>query len=104
MAQEQPDRILPFAVTRRGLLTGGGVVAVGTGAALVGAAALGDSSGPGDLSAETVYNVRTFGATGDASTDDTAGIQRAISAAAGHGGIVFFPPGTYVTGRLTMHS
>jgi polygalacturonase len=42
-------------------------------------------------------NVRDFGATGNGSTNDTAAINRAITAAnaAADGGIVRFPPGTY---------
>ena len=44
-----------------------------------------------------VFNVRTFGAKGDATTDDTKAIRAAIAAAekAG-GGTVYFPPGTYM--------
>lgn len=44
-----------------------------------------------------VYNVRTFGAKGDATTDDTLAIRAALAAAekAG-GGTVYFPPGTYL--------
>jgi hypothetical protein len=48
--------------------------------------------------------VNTFGAVGDGRADDTASIQQAISAARAGGGIVFFPPGTYLTGRLTLYS
>jgi hypothetical protein len=40
-----------------------------------------------------------FGALGDGVTDDTTAINNAITAAAG--GIVFFPPGTYVVSVLT---
>lgn len=43
------------------------------------------------------YNVKLYGATGDGVTDDTVGIQAAITAAtAAGGGIVFVPSGTYV--------
>src|SRR5262249_20375372 len=52
----------------------------------------------------TAYNVREFGADGDGEADDTAKIQAAIDAARTTGGIVFFPPGTYSTRRLTLHS
>jgi len=43
------------------------------------------------------YDVRAFGAKGDDSTDDTASIQAAITAAeaAGAGASVYFPKGTY---------
>ncbi len=43
-----------------------------------------------------VYNVKTFGAAGDGSTDDTTAIQSAVSACVTNGGgTVLFPPGTY---------
>ena len=40
------------------------------------------------------YNVKTYGATGDGTTDDTAAIQAALDASGN--GVVFFPPGTYL--------
>lgn len=45
----------------------------------------------------TVYNVKAapYNAVGDNSTDDTAAIQAAITAAVAAGGIVYFPPGSY---------
>lgn len=48
-----------------------------------------------------VYNVRGYGATGDGTTDDTTAVQAAITAAAA-GGIVYFPPGSYVCNGLTI--
>jgi len=47
-----------------------------------------------------VENVKKHGATGDGVTVDTAAIQAAIDAAAG-GGVVYFPPGIYISGALT---
>lgn len=48
-------------------------------------------------------DVRTYGATANGVTDDTAAIQSAINAAAVAGGTVFFPAGTYlVTGQLVF--
>ena len=47
-----------------------------------------------------VFNVKTYGAVGDGSTDDTAAIQSAITAASATGGIVFFPPGVFVLPSL----
>lgn len=41
-------------------------------------------------------NVQVYGAVGDGTTDDTAGITAAINAAATAGGTVWFPPGTYL--------
>jgi Pectate lyase superfamily protein len=42
-----------------------------------------------------VYNVQDYGAVGDGSTDDTAAIDAAITAA-GSGATVYFPNGTYM--------
>jgi filamentous hemagglutinin family protein len=55
-----------------------------------------------------VHNVTDYGATGDGKTDDTHAIDLAIAAAspasAPTGGIVFFPPGTYlISSSLTVH-
>ena len=40
-----------------------------------------------------VHNVKAFGATGDGTTDDTIAIRNAVA----EGGVVYFPPGTYLT-------
>lgn len=45
-------------------------------------------------------NVLEFGAKGDGVTKDTAAIQKAIDA----GGMVLFPPGTYLSGTLYLKS
>jgi len=103
MAQEHPEGILPLArVSRRSLITGSGVAASCVGAVAVGAAFGDQPARPGP--AQPVVDVTAFGATGDGSTDDTASIERAISAARTTGGIVFLPPGTYLTGQLTLYS
>jgi parallel beta-helix repeat protein len=47
-----------------------------------------------------VFDVKTYGAVGDGSTDDTAAIQSAITAASATGGTVFFPPGVFVLPSL----
>jgi hypothetical protein len=52
-----------------------------------------------------VFNVKdsAYGAVGDGSTDDTAAINAAITAATASGGTVFFPAGTYrVTSLITV--
>lgn len=50
------------------------------------------------------YNVVSYGATGDGTTDDTAAIQDAIDAAhTASGGTVYFPRGTYSTSDLTYY-
>jgi hypothetical protein len=47
-----------------------------------------------------VFNVKTYGAVGNGTTDDTVAIRNALAAAvAANGGIVFFPQGTYAVCR-----
>ena len=41
-------------------------------------------------------NVKSYGAMGDGTTDDTGSIQNAANAAAAMGQALFFPPGTYL--------
>ena len=49
--------------------------------------------------ATPVFNVKSYGATGNGSTNDTPSVNKAIVAAnAAHGGIVEFPAGTYKAG------
>jgi hypothetical protein len=43
------------------------------------------------------YNVKSYGAVGNGSTDDTAAIADAIAAIPAQGGVLFFPPGIYLT-------
>lgn len=46
------------------------------------------------------YNAKAYGAAGDGVTNDRAAVQAAIDAAnTAGGGIVWFPPGTYIVGR-----
>jgi hypothetical protein len=48
-------------------------------------------------------NVKYYGATGDGETDDTAAIAVAIAAIPATGGVLYFPPGTYLTsGDFTL--
>ena len=55
--------------------------------------------------AETTFNVRSFGATGDGKTVDTPAINRAIEAvAAAGGGMLLFPSGTYVCFTIHLRS
>ena len=52
---------------------------------------------------DQAVNVKTFGAVGDGTTDDTAAIQSAINSLGSTGGKVFFPVGVYkLTSLLTM--
>jgi len=53
----------------------------------------------------TVYSVKTYGASGNGTTLDTAAIQKAIdAAAAAGGGIVYFPAGRFLSGTITLRS
>lgn len=49
-----------------------------------------------------VHDVRTYGAVGNGSTNDTVAIQNAINACAGTGGSVLLTAGTYKSGTLTL--
>lgn len=42
-----------------------------------------------------LYDVKTYGATGDGTTDDTAAIQAALAAIPSEGGTLYFPTGIY---------
>ena len=53
--------------------------------------------------AAATFDVREFGAAGDGKTFDTAAIQKALDACASTGGMVDFPPGTYLSRPLTIH-
>jgi hypothetical protein len=44
------------------------------------------------------FDVKTYGAVGDGSTDDTVAIQAAITAATSTGGVIYFPAGVYIVG------
>ena len=52
---------------------------------------------------QKVFNVKNYGAAGDGHTMDTTGIQTALdTCAAAGGGIVRFPPGTYLTAPIFL--
>lgn len=51
------------------------------------------------------HSVMDFGALGDGQTIDTEAIQKAVNQCyADSGGVVFFPPGTYISGTLHLKS
>ncbi len=53
----------------------------------------------------TVYNIKTFGATGDGVTLETTAIQKAVDAAhQSGGGTVWFPPGKFLSGTILLKS
>jgi polygalacturonase len=55
---------------------------------------------------DIILNVKLFGARGDGTTDDTGAIRRALNAASlSGGGLVHFPPGTYIiSGSISIPS
>ena len=96
---------LPFVsdsdYSRRGFLTKAGVT---LGAApLIGLVQVEDAMA---APPPTVYDVASYGAQGDGTTDDTNAIQAAIDAAnARGGGTIVFPGGTFrITRSLTIYS
>ncbi|MFY1695001.1 glycosyl hydrolase family 28-related protein [Solwaraspora sp. WMMA2101] len=95
--EPHPRRAVP---RRRAIVTTAALLA-GTGVGGIGAAAYGSGLA---AAAERDYDVREFGAVGDGSTDDTHSLQRALDAARATGGIVFLPPGVYLTRQLTLYS
>lgn len=65
-------------------------------AALLGGLSLLDKGG-------SLFNVKSFGAVGNGTTDDTSAINAALSAASGPSGTVYFPAGTYLaTAQLNL--
>ncbi|MER5748290.1 glycosyl hydrolase family 28-related protein [Streptomyces sp. NPDC002088] len=76
--------------TRRRMLLTGAAGLAGT-AVAVGTATPAAAAGASDW-----YDVKEYGAVGDASTDDTAAVQSALDAAAAGGGTVYFPDGRYL--------
>lgn len=71
---------------------------IGAGATQADARAAIGAVGRGEL----LVNVKDFGAVGDGVTDDRSELQSAIDAIPDEGGVLFFPPGTYlISGRLT---
>src|SRR5262245_48140035 len=52
-----------------------------------------------------MFDIRTFGAVGNGTTDDSAAIKKAIAACeAAGGGTVNVPAGTYLTGPISLSS
>ena len=79
-------------VGRRAALAAGGLAALAGAGAVFGAPRSVAAAG---TSITGVYDVTSYGATGNGTTDDTAAIQSAISAAGAYGA-VWFPQGTYL--------
>lgn len=49
-----------------------------------------------------VVSPKDYGALGDGSTDDTTALQAAVNQAQSVGGVLYVPPGTYITTGLTV--
>jgi polygalacturonase len=51
-----------------------------------------------------VFDITTYGAVGDDSTDNTSAITAAIDAASTYGGAVYIPYGTFRSGQISLKS
>lgn len=49
-----------------------------------------------------VTDVRDYGAAGNGTTDDTTAVTNALAAAVAAGNTLYFPPGTYLVGAITI--
>ena len=94
-----------FNATRRDLLRTGGI---GMAAAAIPAVSFAASAEDGKSAVHPVthlFDVRTYGATGDGKSLDTVAVNRAIeAAAAGGGGVVLFPAGSYLCFSIRLKS
>jgi hypothetical protein len=102
------ERLVRRVPTRRAILAGAAGVAAGTGAVMAGVPGAAAAVRPAAVTAAASdstpdwFNVVSYGATGNRTTDDTAAIQAAIAAcAAAGGGVVYFPGGTDGKYRIT---
>lgn len=62
------------------------------------------AAAPAAPTAQSKLSVRAYGAKGDGQASDTRAIQLALDAAGRSRGIVYFPPGRYVSGTLRLRS
>jgi polygalacturonase len=93
-----------FNSLRRDFLRTGGI---GMAAAAIPAVSFAAAAEDGKSDVHPVthlYDVRTYGATGDGKTLDTDAVNRAIEAAAGQGGVVLFPAGSYLCFSIRLKS
>jgi hypothetical protein len=103
-AQDEAERVVSMnqKPSRREMLTMGSVACVAT---LMNAPRMARATETREQPAWSALNVKSFGATGDGKTDDTAAFQRALDAAQQTGGgTVFAPPGHFLfKGSLDIH-
>jgi polygalacturonase len=91
-----------FDAMRRSFLRAGGMGMV---AGAIPIASLAASAEPVSKSRAVVFDVRSYGATGDGKTLDTDAVNRAIAAAAAAGGgVVSFPAGSYLCFSIRLKS
>ena len=91
-----------FNSLRRNFLRTGGL---GVAAAAIPAVSFAASKQKAGASSTGIFDVRSFGATGDGKTVDTPAINRAIEAAeAAGGGVVVFSPGVYLCFSIRLKS
>jgi polygalacturonase len=94
-----------FSSMRRDFLRTGGFGVAAAAFPAVSIAASSQESAMGGAPALGVFNVRSFGATGDGKTLDTQSVNRAIeAAAAAGGGVVLYPAGTYLCFSIHLRS
>ena len=94
-----------FSSMRRDFLRTGSLGTIGVALPIASFAATNEQESMNPASANGIFNVRAFGATGDGKTLDTAAINRAIdSAAAAGGGTVVFPAGAYLSFSIHLKS
>src|SRR5207248_6718490 len=86
-------------MNRRQMLGAMGLLAAG------GALTLPAREQSGPMSGRIVFDVKSFGATGDGVTLDTAALNKTIEAcAAAGGGVAYLSPGTYLSGTVVLKS
>ena len=91
-----------FNAARRDLLRLG---SVGAASLALPAIASASSTRPSATDSDGLFNVRKYGAAGDGKTVDTPAVNQAIEAAAASGGgVVVFPPGTYLCFSIRLRS
>jgi polygalacturonase len=94
-----------FNSLRRDFLRTGGIGMAAAAIPAVSFAAAADDSKPATNHASPIFNVRTYGATGDGKTLDTVAVNKAIeAAAAAGGGVVLFPAGSYLCFSIRLKS
>ena len=94
-----------FNSMRRDFLRTGGIGMAAAAIPTVSFAASAQQGATAAAPAQGIFDVRAYGATGDGKTLDTASVNHAIeAAAAGGGGVVLFPAGSYLCFSIHLKS